>query len=129
MRPFALARIAVQSEAIRLRAMASRTAARVLLAVIALPFLLGAVVFAHMAAWFWLDQSGLASAGILGGVDLGLAVIFAILAKRSAPGAVEREAIAVRRQALAGIGATVTLVRLVVRILQALEGRRRRPRR
>jgi uncharacterized membrane protein len=129
MRPVALARIAVQAEVIRLRAMASRIAVRVLLVVIALLFVIGAIVFAHIAAWLWLDRPALASAGILGGVDLGVAVIFAILATRSGPGAPEREAIAVRRQALEGIGGTITLLRLVARMLQVFERMRRRPRR
>jgi hypothetical protein len=129
MRPFALARIAAQAETLRLRAMATRIAIRVLLAVIALLFLIGAVVFAHIAAWLWLDRPGLVSAGILGGVDLGLAVILVILASRSGPGAVEREAVVVRRQALKGIGTTLTVVRLVTRMLQMFESTRRRSRR
>jgi hypothetical protein len=104
----------------------------VVLAVIALMFLVGAVVFGHIAAWYWLNRSMLASAGILGGAgrggaDLVLAVIFGFLAGRSAPSAVELEAASVRRQALEGIGDTISLARLAVRLLQVLHRMKRRP--
>ena len=84
MRPFRLARIAAEAEGVRLRGMATRIVTRIVLAVIALFFVLGAVVFGHIAAWYEvrtaLDQSYLATTGILGGVDLLLAVILGFLA-------------------------------------------------
>jgi hypothetical protein len=127
-RPIALAKLAVQAEAVRLRALAARTAVRALLAVLALVFLLAAVVFAHIAAWFWLDRSALASAGILGGTDLLLAVLCGCLAARSTPGTVEREAVAIRRQAFQEIASQIALVRLVAAVLRLLAGMRQRPR-
>lgn len=124
-RPVALIRVATEAEFVRLRALANRTALRAVMAAIALLFLLGALVFAHVAAWVWLDRSSLASAAILGGADLLLAVIFGLLASRATPGAVEIEAIAVRRKALAGIAGEVALVRLVIMLLR-LWGRMKR---
>ncbi len=128
MRAFALAKVAAQAEAVRLRTLAGRTAVRALLAMIALLFLLGAVVFAHIAAWFGLDRSPLASAGILGGTDLLLAVIFGCLALRSAQSAVELEAMDIRRQALLGIGSQFALARLLIPVLRLLSRNRRRRR-
>lgn len=127
MRPFALIRVAAEAEAVRLRALANRTVQRTLLAAIALFFLLAALVFAHIAAWFWLDRSPLASAAILGGTDLFLAVIFGGLALRSAQSAVELEAIDIRRQALRGISSQVALARLVIPLLRLLSRNGRRP--
>ena len=54
MRTLRLARIAAEAEGLRLRHRAQRTAVRAASALIALAFLLGAVVFVHIAAWFWL---------------------------------------------------------------------------
>ncbi len=109
----------------RLRAAAGRTALRVLLAAMALLFLIGAIVFAHIAVWAWLDRSSLASAGILGGVDLALAVVLGLLASRSTPSAVEIEAAAVRGQALEGLRREIGVLRLGISLLQLLRRRRR----
>lgn len=79
MRPFRLARIAAEAEGVRLRGMATRIVTRAILAVVALFFVLGAVVFGHIAAWYEirtaLDQSYLVTTGILGGADLVVALI------------------------------------------------------
>jgi hypothetical protein len=131
MRPFRLARIAAEAEGVRLRALVSRIITRAILGVIALLFVLGAIVFAHLAAWYWvrtgLDQTFLGATGILGGGDLLVAVILAFLATRSAPSRVEVEALAVRRKALEGIGGAISLTQLVMPILRiAVKMRRRR---
>jgi hypothetical protein len=119
-RPFTLVRIAAEAEVVRLRALANRTALRAVLAAIALLFLLGALVFAHVAAWFWLDRPAVASAGILGGTDLLLAIIFGGLALRSAQSAVELGAINIRRQALQGIASQTALARLLISVVRLL---------
>ena len=60
-----------------------------------------ALAFAHLAAWFWLRETLPAHqvALLFAGADLGLAVVVVWLAWRSAPGAAEREAEALRRLA------------------------------
>ncbi|HEX4368976.1 MAG TPA: hypothetical protein VH023_19215 [Rhodopila sp.] len=114
----------------RLRRFARRIVVRATLGVIALMFFLGAIVFAHIAVWYWL-RSGLAqsfpaAAGILGGADLLMAIILAIAATRSSPSRVELEALAVRRQAITAIGGTFTLAALVIPILRMVTNLRRR---
>lgn len=130
MRPFRLARIAAEAEGVRLRGMAARIATRAILAVIALFFVLGAVVFAHVSAWYelrvGLDQSYLATAGILGGADLLLAVILGFLATRSTPSRVEIEALDVRRKAIEGIASAMSLTQMVIPLLRILANLRRR---
>jgi hypothetical protein len=133
MRPFRLARIAAEAEGVRLRGMMTRMVTRVILAVVALMFVVGAVTFGHVAAWYGLriglEQSFLATAGILGGADLLIGVILLLLAGRSTPSRVEVEALEVRRKAVEGMTSAVSLSRLVVPVLRVAVslGRRRRP--
>jgi hypothetical protein len=133
MRPIRLARIAAEAESVRLRSMASRTAVRIVFALVALLFIIGAVVFAHIAAWYWIrldwDMSYFAAAGILGGLDLLVAIVLLALASRSGPSRVEREALEVRRRAIEGIASVLTLSQLVVPVLRILTEMRRRRRR
>jgi hypothetical protein len=113
--------------------MASRIIVRVVLAVVALLFVIGALVFVHIAAWYWIridrEMSFYAASGILGGVDLLIAVILLVLASRSTPSRVEREALLVRQRAVEGITGVFTLSQLVLPILRFLVGLRRRGRR
>ena len=72
MRSVQLARIAAEAEGVRLRRLVRRIVLRAVFGVIALVFLLGAIVFAHLVVWYWLreglGQSLPAAAGIFGGV-------------------------------------------------------------
>jgi hypothetical protein len=133
MRPVRLARIAAEAEGVRLRGMMARMVTRAIFAVIALFFILGAVTFAHIAAWYEirvaLDLSYLATAGILGGADLLLAIILLFLASRSTPSRVETEAREVRRQALQGLGSALNLTQLVLPLVLRVVGSARRSRR
>lgn len=133
MRPFRLARIAAEAEAVRWRGLATRLAIRVVLLVVALLFLLGVVIFAHILAWVWirqsLEMSAYAAAAILGGVDLLIALILLGLASRSAPSRVEREALDVRKRAVEGITSVFTMSQLAVPALRIAAGMRRRRRR
>jgi hypothetical protein len=132
MRPFRLARIAAEAEGVRLRAILTRIVTRAIFAVIALFFVLGAVTFGHVAAWYEirvaLDQSFLATAGILGGADLLVGIILLVLASRSTPSKVETEALEVRRKAIEGIGSALSLTQMVIPLVRfgASLGRRRR---
>jgi hypothetical protein len=132
MHPIRLARIAAEAEGVRLRGMMTRMVTRVILAVIALFFVLGAVVFAHVAAWYEvrtdLQQTYLATAGILGGSDLLLAIILGFLASRSSPSRTEVEALDVRRKAIAGIGSAMSLTQMVIPAIRLLSGYQRRRR-
>jgi hypothetical protein len=131
-RPVRLARIAAEAEGVRLRGLVSRVVTRAVLGVIALLFLLGAIVFVHVAAWYWLrtgfDQTFLAATGILGGADLILAIILGFLASRSTPSRVEVEALEVRRKAIQAIGSTLSLTQLAIPLLRSLVNLRRRRR-
>jgi hypothetical protein len=132
MRPIRLARIAAEAEGVRLRGMMTRIVTRVIFAVVALFFVLGAVTFGHVAAWYeiriGLEQSFLATAGIMGGADLLIAIILLLLASRSSPSRVEIEAREVRRKALEGIGSALSLAQMLLPILRIASGMRRRRR-
>jgi hypothetical protein len=132
MRPVRLARIAAEAEGVRLRGMVSRIATRAAFAAVALLFVIGVIVFAHIAAWFELrtalDQTFLAATGEVAGVDLLVAIILGVLASRSSPSRVEREALDVRRKAVEAIGGTFSLAQLAVPVLRLGANLRRRRR-
>ena len=132
MRPIRLARIAAEAEGVRLRGMMTRIATRAIFAVVASIFVLGALAFGHLAAWWGirvgLEQSFLVTAGILGGVDLLIAIILLVLASRSSPRRTEIEALEVRRRALEGIGSALSLTQMVLPVLRLVSGMRRRRR-
>ena len=132
MRPFRLARIAAEAEGVRLRGMVTRLAVRAVFGATALIFIIGVLVFIHIAAWYGiridLNQSYLATAGILGGVDLLLAVILGFLATRSSPSRVETEALEVRRKAVEGLGSALSLTQMAVPVLRLGANLRRRKR-
>jgi len=121
MRTLRLAQIAAEAEGLRLRRQARRTAFRVATGVIGLMFLGWALVFAHVAVWYWLHKAAgwtvPGAAMAVAGGDLVIAAFLALLAAQSMPGRVEREALQVRRHALesatSGIG-------LANELLQAL---------
>jgi hypothetical protein len=132
MRAFRLARVAAEAEALRVREMMRRTAMRAAFGIIAMGFLGGAVVFAHVAAWFWLRVAWEAqhAALIVAGADLVLAILLAVLAARSSPSRVELEALAVRRQAVESVGSTLAFSALAMQLLRLFTSplRRRRSR-
>ena len=129
MRPVRLARLAAQAEGVRLRRLLSRVVSRLILAIVAFLFVLGAVVFGHIAAWYeiraGLNQTFLATTGIVGGADLFVAVILGLLAARSSPSRVELEALDVRRKAVQGLTSTLSLTQLLIPILRLMIIRRR----
>jgi hypothetical protein len=122
MRTLRLARIAAEAEGLRLRQQAKRTVIRGVLGVVALVFLAGALAFAHIAAWFWLrlDWEARHASLILAGADLVLAALLGLLAARSSPGRVEREALAVRRRAIDSATSPLALSVLAMPALRVL---------
>lgn len=102
MRTLRLARIAAEAEGLRLRHSIRRGVVRGMFGVVAGGFLASALVFCHIAGWFWLRQSWQppSTALIIAGVDLVLALVLALIAARSSPSAIEVEALAVRQRAL-----------------------------
>lgn len=105
---------------------------RIVFAVVALLFIVGTITFVHLAAWYWIRTEGMsfyAAAGILGGVDLLVAVILLVLASRSSASRVEREALDVRNRAIAGIGSALTLSQFALPVLRLVTGLRQRRRR
>ena len=120
MLPFRLFRIALEAEALRLSHLVRRMVFRVLFACIATVLLLGALAFGHVAAWCWLRQTLAAQyvALIFVGVDLLLAAVLIVLATRTGPGAVEAEALAVRRRALSDVAGSLTFSAVLMRLAE-----------
>ena len=133
MRPVRLARIAAEAEGVRLRGFITRVVTRVIVGVVALLFVLGAVAFGHVAAWYEirtaLNQPFLATTGIMGGADLLIAVILGLLASRSRPSRIEVEALEVRRQAIQGITNTLSITQMLIPLLRLMANLRRGSRR
>ena len=130
MRTLRLARIAAEAEGLRLRHRAQRLATRMACAIVATGFLLAALMFVHIAVWFWLrlywDRPYVAL--IVAGGDFVLAILLGLVAARSSPSRVELEALAVRRRALenaAGTLAFSAIAMQLLRLLTSLVSRRR----
>lgn len=132
MRAVRLAHVAVEAEAIRWKSMATRLAMRIVYALIAAFFVIGVLVFAHLAAWYWLltlfQQNFYVTACILGGVDLLVAVTFAFLASRSGPSRQEREALEVRKRAVQSIATAFSISQLAIPMLRMTNNVLRRAR-
>ncbi len=119
MRSLRLARIAAEAEGLRLKYTARRAVTRAVLGVIALGLLFAALAFLHIALWYWLRGSfdRPATALIIAGGELVLAVILGLLAARSSPGRVEAEALAVRQRALEGATNSFAIGTLLMQLL------------
>jgi len=132
MRPVRLVRIAAEAETVRWQAFAARTVTRLACACIALVFVIGAVTFAHLAGWYWLRISWALNfyetALVLGGFDLVVAGVLLFIASRSGPSRTEREALEVRRRAVAEMVRMLTLAQLLLPMLRVLGSLRRRGR-
>ena len=128
-RPAQLAQIAAEAEGTRLRGMVTRTVKRVVLAVIAFLFIIGAMTFAHIAAWYWiqtgLGQSVLIATGILGGVDVLVAIVIGLAISRSRPSRIEREALAIRHEAVEALGNSLSLAQMAPSFLRLSSSLRR----
>jgi hypothetical protein len=117
-----LARIALAAEELRLRRLIRRAIIRVTLGGVAMMLLLGALVFGHIAAWEWLRRTlpGHEVALIFTGVDLVLGFILVVIAARSSPGTIERDALAVRERALDEAVESMTVTAMLIRLIDTL---------
>jgi hypothetical protein len=131
MRAVSLLRVAAEAELLRLRHMLIRQGMRAAYGVIAAVFALGVLVLINVAGWQvlrWYVQSIYATL-ILLGVNAVIGAVFALLAARSSPGSVEREAMRIREQALHEARGSMALTALVPIAGTVLRARRSRPRR
>lgn len=130
MRTLRLARVAAEAEGLRLRHVAQRLAIRLAMALVALVFLLGMLVFVHIIVWYWLrldhQWTQIWTAVTLGGADLVIAALLLLLAARSSPSRVEEEALEVRNRALRDARSTLAISSLLFPVLRFVAGRRRR---
>jgi len=123
LRPVRLTRIAAEAEGVRLRGFATRVATRAAFAAVAVLFMLAVLAFVQIAAWYVLFSiaglSFLVSTGIVGGVDLVIAVILGLVARSSTPTEVEVEALEVRRRAVHGLPSTMSVSQMMLPVLEA----------
>jgi hypothetical protein len=127
-RSFQLLRLAFEAEALRLRHRARRTVSRLVFGCFALAMVFGVVMFAHVAAWYWLRThlEGQYVALIFTGVDLLFAVILGALAARSSPGRLELEALRVRQRALEDAAGSISVMAMAIRAVELLMASRGR---
>jgi hypothetical protein len=95
-------KLALDAELVRLRTMAARQGRRAAFGSTALVFALAVLALAEIAGWqglqLWVEA--ISATLILLGINLVIAAVFGLLAARSSPGHVEREAMRVRQRAL-----------------------------
>jgi membrane protein YdbS with pleckstrin-like domain len=132
MQPIRALRVAAEAEGLRLRSQAQRTAVRVAMGLIALVFLTAALVFLHLALWYVLrlalEWSQYSSAAVVAAVDIILAVLLGMMAARSSPGQVEREALEVRQRAMTSFGSTLAVSTMVIPVVRVMMDKARRRR-
>lgn len=118
-----LARIAAEAEGLRLRRAARRAAIRGVIGLIALVWLFGVVVFAHIGVWIWLEQSlgwtALGAAWLLAAIDAAFALgLLLIAVQLGRPGRAELEALAVRAQAVEAATSSLAVSAMLVQALR-----------
>lgn len=125
MRTVRLAKVAAQAEVLRLRQLASRTAVRAILGVVAAMFAFAAIAGGHVAIALWLaPRFGPVEAVLfVAGGDLLIAIVFGAVAATKGPGRVEREAMEVRRAAQLQLQRSFTMTSLAMPVAQRFLGR------
>lgn len=126
MRAGNLAKIAIEAEILRIRHMLTRQGMRVAFGLVALVFLVAVLAIANVAIWqvvrMYVSQIN-ATLVLLGG-NLLLAIIFGVLAARSSPSQMEREALAIRQRALGEARSALALTALIPAAAAILRWRR-----
>jgi hypothetical protein len=114
MRSVELARAAAQAEALYLRSAAQRQASRAVFGAIAAVFGIAILVMLHVLAYVLLLDyvSPPIAAVILLALDLMIAIVFAVLARRNEPGQIEQEAKVLRDQSIAELRSSLTVMSL-----------------
>jgi hypothetical protein len=115
MRSVELARAAAQAETLYLRRMARRQGIRATFGAVAAVFGIAIVVMLHVLLYVILlgyVQPAVAALIVLA-VDLLLAIVFAVLARRDTPDQIEREAKLLRDESLAELRSSLTFMSLV----------------
>ena len=114
MRAVELAKVAANAEALRLREMASRQSMRAVYGGVAAVFGIGVLVLVHVVAYNLMvpNVSPWVASLILLAVDLVIAGVCGLKALKSVPGAVETEALAIRKQAVHDMRGSVTAMSL-----------------
>jgi hypothetical protein len=104
MRSISLLRLALEAEILRLRYLLQRQGRRAAFGLLAAIFGVGVLVLANVVGWqlLRLYVAPIYATLILLGVNLVIAVAFALLAVRSSPSHAEQEALRIRRNALEG---------------------------
>ena len=128
MRAVELAKVAASAEKLRLERLALRRAWQVAFYAAAAVFAVAAFVLLHVVAYNLLVPSlpPLQASLALLAVDLALAGVFVVLARRDRPDAVEEEAKLIRQQALTEMRSALTVTALAGSAAAAVLGRRRR---
>lgn len=102
MRAVNLVKVAAKAEILRIQYLLKRQGMRAAFGLIAVIFAVGVLVLAHIAGWqvLRLYLAAIYATLILLGVDVLVTAIFGIMAAKSSPGRDERDALAIRQQAL-----------------------------
>jgi hypothetical protein len=129
MRALNLTKVAAEAEILRIQHMLKRQGMRAAFGLVAVLFVLGVLVLAHIAGWqvLRLYVPPIYATLILLGVDLVIAAIFGILAARSSPSHHEREALAIRQRALHEARSSLALGALIPIAGALLRPRRNAP--
>jgi hypothetical protein len=129
MRAVNLTKVAAEAEILRIQHMLKRQGMRAAFGLVAVLFVLGVLVLAHIAGWqvLRLYVPPIYATLILLGVDLVIAAIFGILAARSSPSHHEREALAIRQRALHEARSSLALSALIPIAGALLRPRRNAP--
>src|SRR4051794_26492911 len=115
------------AEALRLRHKARRNATRIVMLCVAGILFLGAILFGHIALWSFLRDHMARQyvALIFTGVDLLIGIVLAVVAMKSEPGKVEREALAIRERAWEDALASMTISALAMQVARLFMTSRR----
>ena len=126
MRTVELGKVAANAEKLRLQALAKRQALRGVFGAIAALFGVGVLILLHVLGYQLLRDafSPVVSTLILLAVDLVIVIVCGVMALRSTPSAVEKEAEDIRRQAVREMRTTMTVMGMVGPATRLLGGRR-----
>jgi hypothetical protein len=131
MRAINLIKLAAESEILRIQHMLKRQGIRAAFGAVAAVFAISVLILIEIIIWqvLKLYLQPLYATLCLLGINLVLAIVFALLAAKSSPGHVEREALVLRQQAVERIQSSLALGALVPVASNLLRSRRSKPRR